>query len=123
VSPRRENEEPLAPVHLERRPPLRHDGRRHSDVEGAVAHEPPQVRVFHLRVGDQQHQVGGAVFGDDALGGRPVADAAVLQNRNVSGDAAEGCQPVCGSERGVVVRAARRAWLGMLATRLWVQLW
>jgi hypothetical protein len=60
------SEEPLVPVHLERGTPVRHDRGRHCDVDGAVAHEPPQVGVFHLRVGDQQHQVVGAVFSDDA---------------------------------------------------------
>jgi hypothetical protein len=57
---------------LKRRTSVGDDGGCHSDADGAVAYEPPQVRVFDSRVGDQQHQVGGAVCGDDALGGRQL---------------------------------------------------
>jgi hypothetical protein len=53
-------------------------------VGGAVVDEPPQVRIFDPGVRDEENQVGGAVFGDDPLRRGPAADAAVLQNLNVS---------------------------------------
>jgi hypothetical protein len=69
---------------LERGPSVGDDGRLDVDVDGAVVDESPQVRVFDPGVRHQEHEVGGAVFGDDPLGGRPAADAALLQKLYVS---------------------------------------
>jgi len=84
VSLGRENEEPLIGEDLERGAAIGDNGHRHTDLRGRVVQEPVEIVIFDLGVREQQDQVVGAMFGDDPLGRGPAADAAVLQNPNVS---------------------------------------
>jgi len=66
----------LVAEHLERCPPVGNNGRLDSDVDAAVVHEPPQVRILDPGVRHEEDQTAGAVFGDDPMGGCPTPDAA-----------------------------------------------